>query len=206
MPKITDEGYSLFEIVMLHESKIFLFDVLNQVKRELLFDKTKDALYKLSATLSVIDDAMEATRKIEAELRFHIIDDLGLFAALEWKSGEFKKSTGISCKIQFIFAELAFSKFVAVSIVRIYEEILSNIALHAEASVVKGNLAYTDGNITFTVEDNGQGFDSEDENHFKKAGLGILKARVASMNGTASIVSEAEKGAKLELTNPFLIE
>ena len=91
-------------------------------------------------------------------------------------------------------------------IFRIYGEILSNIALHAEASVVKGNLAYTDGNITFTVEDNGQGFDSEDENHFKKAGLGILKARVASMNGTASIVSEAEKGAKLELTNPFLIE
>jgi hypothetical protein len=46
-PKITDEGYSLFEIVMLHENKIFLFDVLNQVKREFLFDKTEDALMEI---------------------------------------------------------------------------------------------------------------------------------------------------------------
>jgi hypothetical protein len=46
-PKITDEGYSLFEIVMLHENKIFLFDVLNQVKREFLFDKTEDALMEV---------------------------------------------------------------------------------------------------------------------------------------------------------------
>jgi hypothetical protein len=46
-PKITDEGYSLFEIVMLHENKVHLFDVLNQVKREFLFDKTEDALMEI---------------------------------------------------------------------------------------------------------------------------------------------------------------
>ena len=46
-PKITDEGYSLFEIVMLHENKLYLFDVLNQVKREFLFDKTEDALMEI---------------------------------------------------------------------------------------------------------------------------------------------------------------
>jgi hypothetical protein len=46
-PKITDEGYSLFEIVMLHENKVYLFDVLNQVKREFLFDKTEDALMEI---------------------------------------------------------------------------------------------------------------------------------------------------------------
>ena len=45
--KITDEGYSLFEIVMLHENKLYLFDVLNQVKREFLFDKTEDALMEI---------------------------------------------------------------------------------------------------------------------------------------------------------------
>ena len=46
-PKITDEGYSLFEIVMLHENKLYLFNVLNQVKREFLFDKTEDALMEI---------------------------------------------------------------------------------------------------------------------------------------------------------------
>jgi hypothetical protein len=47
IPKITDEGYSLFEIVMLHENKIHLFDVLNKVKKEFLFDKTEDALMEI---------------------------------------------------------------------------------------------------------------------------------------------------------------
>ena len=47
IPKITDEGYSLFEIVMLHENKLHLFDVLNQVKKEFLFDKTEDALMEI---------------------------------------------------------------------------------------------------------------------------------------------------------------
>jgi len=46
-PKITDEGYSLFEIVMLHENKVHLFEVLNKVKKEFLFDKTEDALMEI---------------------------------------------------------------------------------------------------------------------------------------------------------------
>ena len=46
-PKITDEGYSLFEIVMLHENKVHLFDILNKVKKEFLFDKTEDALMEI---------------------------------------------------------------------------------------------------------------------------------------------------------------
>ena len=34
-PKITDEGYSLFEIVMLHENKVYLFDL----KKKYLFKR-----------------------------------------------------------------------------------------------------------------------------------------------------------------------
>jgi hypothetical protein len=46
-PKITDEGYSLFEIIMLHENKVHLFDILNKVKKEFLFEKTEDALMEI---------------------------------------------------------------------------------------------------------------------------------------------------------------
>jgi hypothetical protein len=46
-PKITDEGYSLFELVMLHKNKLTLLDLLNQVKREYLFEKMEDALMEI---------------------------------------------------------------------------------------------------------------------------------------------------------------
>jgi len=46
-PKITDEGYSLFEIVMLHENKLELLDLLNQIKREFLFEKLEDSIMEI---------------------------------------------------------------------------------------------------------------------------------------------------------------
>jgi hypothetical protein len=46
-PKITDEGYSLFEIIMLHENKVHLFDILNKVKKEFLFEKNEEALMEI---------------------------------------------------------------------------------------------------------------------------------------------------------------
>jgi hypothetical protein len=46
-PKITDEGYSLFEIIMLHENKVHLFEILNKVKKEFLFEKNEEALMEI---------------------------------------------------------------------------------------------------------------------------------------------------------------
>ena len=46
-PKMTDDGYSLFELVMLHENKLVLLDTLNEIKRGLLFEKLEDALMEL---------------------------------------------------------------------------------------------------------------------------------------------------------------
>jgi len=46
-PKMTDDGYSLFELVMLHENKLELLDTLNEIKRGLLFEKLEDALMEL---------------------------------------------------------------------------------------------------------------------------------------------------------------
>lgn len=46
-PKVTDDDYSVFELVMLHENKLKLLDVLNQVKQNYLFEKQEEALMEI---------------------------------------------------------------------------------------------------------------------------------------------------------------
>lgn len=46
-PKITDDNYSSFEIVMLHENKITLMETLNQIKNNFQFEKLEEALMEM---------------------------------------------------------------------------------------------------------------------------------------------------------------
>lgn len=46
-PRPTDDAYSTFELVMLHENKIQLLDTLNLIKQNYLFEKHEDALMEL---------------------------------------------------------------------------------------------------------------------------------------------------------------
>ncbi len=43
-PKSSDDDYSLFELVMLHENKVRLVEVLSQIRADKLYDKLEDAL------------------------------------------------------------------------------------------------------------------------------------------------------------------
>lgn len=46
-PKGTDDGYSVYELVMLHENKILLLETLNKIKTNFMFEKQEDALMEL---------------------------------------------------------------------------------------------------------------------------------------------------------------
>ena len=47
-PKASDDNYSVFEMIMLHEDKIFLLNVLNNIKKEFDLKTTADALLHLA--------------------------------------------------------------------------------------------------------------------------------------------------------------
>jgi len=46
-PSTTDNDYSTFELIMLHENKLTLLDTLNKIKSEFLFEKQEEALMEL---------------------------------------------------------------------------------------------------------------------------------------------------------------
>ena len=84
-------------------------------------------------------------------------------------------------------------------IYRILQEALNNIAKHSKADVGKIFLAKTDGEITFSIQDNGQGLDLPSvENAGMGFGLTSMRERVELSGGSFSIGSSVGEGTTVQ--------
>jgi signal transduction histidine kinase len=159
---------------------------------------------KLSAMITLIDETMKTVRRISSELRPGILDDLGLIPALEWQTQEFEKRTGIKTLFHAAVNDFTPERELSTNIFRVYQEALTNIARHANASLVKTELQQVNGLVSLVVEDNGQGFDT---NGVKKNSLGLvgMKERARIFKGELIIDSKRSHGTVIMLKVPWSI-
>ena len=158
---------------------------------------------KLREMTSLLDAAVQTIRKIASELRPSILDDLGIVAALEWQTREFEKRFGTPVHFQSSISQLQIDPNIATGLFRLYQESLTNVARHAQASLVKAELKIEDSHITLTVNDNGKGFDLNASETQKTLGLLGMKERVLMMSGNLHINSSPGKGTKVTITVPI---
>ena len=136
---------------------------------------------KIPAMLTIVDSAMDTTRKIVAELRPGLLDELGLAAAMEWQTGEFQKRTGIKCALEIEFDEAAACLNLKTTIFRILQECLTNIAKHSGAGEANITLRDEGFRIFFEVADNGRGISESETNKPHTFGiLGMARTRSAA--------------------------
>ena len=86
-----------------------------------------------------------------------------------------------------------------VSLYRIVQELLNNTMKHAHATKAHVQLVQNENLLTLTVEDNGKGFDINNLQKNKGAGLSNLESRVAYLNGKMDIKSGPEIGTSIEV-------
>lgn len=157
---------------------------------------------KISAMNGLLDETVRTIRKISSELHPSVLDELGLVAALDWQSMEFSKRFNIP--VEFIANKAAknlqLNLNIATGIFRIYQESLTNIARHAEATLVKASLHYGKNIILVTIADNGKGFDTTKKGPKKTLGLLGVKERAYMIGGTVDIQSEPGKGTQVSIT------
>ncbi|WP_301884833.1 histidine kinase [Neisseria uirgultaei] len=84
----------------------------------------------------------------------------------------------------------------------ILQESLSNIRKHARATHVKFTLSEHGGRFTMTIQDNGQGFDTEKigEPTGSHVGLHIMQERAKRIRAVLEIRSQAQQGTTVSLT------
>ncbi|MBI5471726.1 MAG: PAS domain-containing protein [Ignavibacteriae bacterium] len=150
-----------------------------------------DAIEKLKPILAHVDHAIQTVRRIATALRPSILDDFGLIAALEWQANEFQRRTGITCAFESDVEQAALDNAGSTALFRIFQESLTNVVRHSEATHVLSRLHQSEHDVTLEIIDNGKGMGT----HVGVGGLGILGMRErAELLGGALDIQEPTGG------------
>lgn len=148
-----------------------------------------DMVERLTGIISFTDEIVKTIRRIASELRPSILDDIGLIATMEWQSRDFEKRTGIWCDFESNIAdEIDLPVEKKSNIFRIYQESLTNIMRHAEATKVTTRFMRVYNKIILTIIDNGKGFNAHEDSN--TLGLLGMKERAVMINGLFEISSK----------------
>jgi len=158
---------------------------------------------KMKESIQLINATITSVRKIATDLRPSILDDLGLLAALEWQSDEFEKRSGTRVKFMNDAGDINVQPGVATALFRIYQELLTNIARHANANLVTASLHTDNDRLYFSIADNGAGFNIDTINKKKTLGLLGIKERTLLMGGTYEIKTKPGEGAEITISIPL---
>ena len=150
---------------------------------------------------SILDSTFEAVHRISSDLRPNVLD-LGIVAALEWQSKEFEKQLGITCKFTCNQAEIPVSTDQGITLFRIFQESMSNIAKHANATHVDVDLSVISHDINLTITDNGVGIKSSDTLKTTSFGLRGMRERVAALHGTFKVQQSNKQGTIIIIKLP----
>ena len=158
---------------------------------------------RVDAVLENVDTTISSVRGIMNDLRPAVLD-LGLQAALEWQVGEFRKRSGLDCKLVLpedaVFAAIA--PAMEIVLFRSLQEALSNVRRHAGASRVEVTLRRKGGRLLFIVSDDGIGIAPQHRGKSESFGLIGMAQRAASLGGRLDIGQYAP-GAGCTLTMDF---
>lgn len=161
---------------------------------------------KLDELLSMIDSTVAAIRRIATELRPSVLDDFGLIAAIEWQVKEFEKMAGIPCSLRADADEIDLDPEASTAVFRIFQETLTNIARHAQASSVDVQLNMDNGQLRLTVADDGVGIKMDELRHKRSLGLLGIRERAKLVGGSVEIVPSPSGGTEVILKVPRIIK
>jgi PAS domain S-box-containing protein len=160
------------------------------------------------AAVDLIDELLEKLRQISRDLNPAILENLGLLPALRRLVESFMDEYKTPVALEIDEINGLFSKETARNLYRLFQEALTNIAKHANANRVNVQIRRENENVSFLIEDDGQGFDINEARgrdvRFKGLGLTVMEERANLIGGTLEISShEGKRGTKILLMVPI---
>jgi hypothetical protein len=171
--------------------------------REHLASSPDAVMSKLGSMQVLLDGTVASARRISADLRPLMLDDLGLVAACEWLAHNFQQRTGTPCELVLGAGDMDLHDPYATAVFRVLQESLTNIAKHADASQVEVTLERGGDTVTLTVRDNGRGFTPGGPRKQGSYGLVGLRERAYLLGGDIRIESAPGQGTFIEMRLPI---
>ena len=173
---------------------------LSSLVRQLSIGKEQER--RTESILKLVDEAIHSVRRISTELRPGILDDLGLVAAVEWAAEDFEARTGTKCRLDLPEENVLTDQECATALFRIFQETLTNVARHANATQVDVHLFQEEGYLNLEVHDNGKGISKRQLSTGGSLGILGMRERALLLGGEFTIGGAPGKGTTVRARIP----
>ena len=158
--------------------------------------------------LGFIDQVIEDVRRLSRDLSPTVLDDLGLTSAIRWLIDNLKTSeSNLQVKSDITNIDHYFPQDSHINIYRVIQEAITNIREHANAKKVSIVIKKDEDTISFSIEDDGKGFNVNQALRKitieRGLGLASMAERVQMLDGNFNLNSEKSKGTQVSFNIPF---
>lgn len=160
----------------------------------------------VAALVEMIDDTTAAVRRIAADLRPPMLDDLGLNAAIDWLVNGWARRMGLSVSLQLEPNDPPIGDSAAIALYRILQEALTNVVRHAKASQVRVALHSNAESVVLTVQDDGIGLPAQARHQPGSHGLLGMRERCQMLGGHFEIGNTPGGGVGVTVRLPLAAE
>lgn len=157
---------------------------------------------RLDAIATDIAALGEAVRRIGTELRPTVLDNLGLSAALECHLKDVCARTGLTYALQVPRQELTLGPARSTAMFRIFQEAVTNVVRHAQASHVSVHLLQQSDAWLLEVSDDGRGITSAQRTHPTALGLLGMRERAHLWGGEVAVLGQSGVGTTVSISLP----
>ncbi len=151
---------------------------------------------KIKSMDSLILASIDTVRKISANLRPAVLDDLGLNSAIEWYCNETSKRSAIAYNVSG-HAPDNLPENIKTTLFRIFQEAVTNIVRHSRADEFDVELQYNDPLLVMIIRDDGIGIDENKIASTNTLGILGMKERAYQLGGEVMIKNRDEGGVQL---------
>ena len=150
-----------------------------------------------------IDTELDFVRRTAASLRPHLLDDMGLVAAIEWQLAEFQKQTDIAVAFRSNVEDIILPSTTQTAAFRILQEALTNVSRHSRANAVEITLEAHADMLQLVLHDNGRGISAETATGRESLGLAGMRERAQQVGGHLDIRGAPNEGTTVRLRLPL---
>ena len=161
---------------------------------------SRSSVDRLQALIGLAEIGIATVKRIATDLRPATLDHLGLAAAIEWEATAFRARTGLRCRVVGAKEITTLSPEQETVLFRIFQESLTNVVRHAQASAVHVRLSEQAGVFEMTVHDNGRGISNRQAHNTAAIGLLGMRERATLIGGTFIIAGTPGRGTVVEVT------
>jgi len=158
---------------------------------------------RITGMLEMVDSTVSALRRIAADLRPLMLDDLGLNAAIEWLARDAARRMDMEVTVRLGNEDPPLAPGADIALYRMVQEALTNVGRHARATDARIELRQDGDELVLTVQDNGKGFPERSMGQEGRYGLLGIRERALMLGGRLDVDNPPGGGGRITVHLPL---